>query len=216
MQLGLGAGYHRVGVLRSKPGRGDPSLSQSCSDKVMRWNALGVQGALLAARLAEPLYLHSVTVGQLFHREALQRALVGRLDTVQLGPQLSPPFRVQRPALHHSGRVAFHCERSDVRSLPCSFGTRWFACVRLGVSLCAKGNGRCVGETLTDLILMGALAINWWEGADVAESLAGAAGIKQGSTTKTPPAKRRSRLCRRETLERLRSHPAFTYALLAE
>ena len=37
----VGSGYHNVGVLRSKPGRGDPTLSMSCSDKMMKWSVVG-------------------------------------------------------------------------------------------------------------------------------------------------------------------------------
>ena len=34
---------HQIGILRKKPGRGEASLSMSCSDKVARWGLLGVQ-----------------------------------------------------------------------------------------------------------------------------------------------------------------------------
>jgi len=58
-----GLNYHVTGVLRTKPGRGDRTLSMSCSDKMMKWNVLGVQGALLAHFLCSPIYFMSVIVG---------------------------------------------------------------------------------------------------------------------------------------------------------
>ncbi|GAB4823446.1 hypothetical protein N2152v2_010492 [Parachlorella kessleri] len=50
------------GVVRRKPGRGEATLSLSCSDKLARWRLLGLQGSLLSGLLAAPLHLSSITV----------------------------------------------------------------------------------------------------------------------------------------------------------
>lgn len=58
-----GLDYHTMGILRTKPGRGERTLSLSCSDKIARWNIVGIQGALLMHFLQEPIYLDSVITG---------------------------------------------------------------------------------------------------------------------------------------------------------
>lgn len=50
-----GAGYHCIGVLRIKPGRGCRTLSLSCSDKMARWNILGCQGVHSIRKLCTEL-----------------------------------------------------------------------------------------------------------------------------------------------------------------
>lgn len=95
-----GAGYHSIGVLRTKPGRGDPTLSMSCSDKIMKWNILGCQGALLSHFLSLPIYFDSIILGQCPNNmEALERGLykraVGKLDETKLKTN----FRIHKPRI---------------------------------------------------------------------------------------------------------------------
>lgn len=82
-QLGPGAEYHTVGLVRIKPGRGDRTMSMSCSDKMAKWNVVGLQGALLSHLIAEPIYLSSITVGKCpFSSAAMHRAVTGRVESV--------------------------------------------------------------------------------------------------------------------------------------
>ncbi|KAI7856344.1 adenosine deaminase/editase [Circinella umbellata] len=97
-------GFDNLGILRTKPGRLDsePTLCMSCSDKLARWNVLGVQSAILTQILENPIYLESIVVGDLFDQVSLERALYGRLekslekDTLKLSPA---PYRLHRPKI---------------------------------------------------------------------------------------------------------------------
>lgn len=71
-------------------------FSMSCSAKIMRWNVLGLQGALLST-LIEPIYLSSIIMADKFDENHLQRALYGRIE-----PQLHhlpPGYRLNKPTL---------------------------------------------------------------------------------------------------------------------
>lgn len=66
------------GAVRRKPGRGTPTLSMSCSDKIAKWNILGIQGALLDSILNDPIYLSSFTFCSNSNVESISRAFYKR------------------------------------------------------------------------------------------------------------------------------------------
>ena len=87
-----GATDQAVGRARVKPGRGDQTNCMSCSDKIAKWVALGVQGSALSELLVEPVFLYSITVASRdgdSSRAALRRAVVDR--TQLLGVRVRPP-----------------------------------------------------------------------------------------------------------------------------
>lgn len=58
--------------------RGEGNV-MTCSDKIAKWNALGLQGSLLS-QYFEPIYLSSITVGRKFSKVHCDRALCCRLQ----------------------------------------------------------------------------------------------------------------------------------------
>ena len=66
----------------------------SCSDKIARWNILGLQGALLSLYMA-PVYLHLLTLGSFHHHGHLSRAVCCRFKELDV----PLPYKINHPIL---------------------------------------------------------------------------------------------------------------------
>ena len=117
---GEGAAFHALGVLRTKPGRGPRTLSLSCSDKMLKWNLVGLQGALLSHLYPAPIHLHAlVLAGAPLDRPALARALWERGGA-----------SCHRPALHAVPLAWGHARAAGAPACPDSVA--WVAGGREG------------------------------------------------------------------------------------
>jgi hypothetical protein len=76
--------------------------THTCSDKICRWQCLGLQGGLLAHCMTEPLTLRTITVGRKFHRLCLERALCCRAQDFQPAAE-SAEHHPRAEAEHHDG-----------------------------------------------------------------------------------------------------------------
>lgn len=69
-------------------------MIMSCSDKLLKSNALGLQGSLLS-NVVEPVYLDGIVIGNSFSESHVTRALYERLADVTL----PSPFRLHQPTI---------------------------------------------------------------------------------------------------------------------
>ena len=125
-----------TGVVRRKPGRGEPTLSVSCSDKLAKWSVLGAQGALLGGLLSRPVYLRRVALAATPETQgavlaAAHRALVDRtaLCRAQMGDAAPPPLRLQAVALPEEGLHALGVAAGGAppRRVPSGTSVIWWA-----------------------------------------------------------------------------------------
>lgn len=85
--------------------RGNRLRTMSCTDKICKWNVLGMQGALLS-HIIEPIYLESLTLGYLYEHGHLARGVCCRLSKdSDINEKLPMPYSLNHPWL---GRVTAH------------------------------------------------------------------------------------------------------------
>ncbi|XP_046679014.1 tRNA-specific adenosine deaminase 1 [Homalodisca vitripennis] len=135
-----GALYHTVGAVRTKPGRGDPTLSVSCSDKMARWVACGLQGALLSLLLSRPVLLSSVVIGSggPYSQDVLQRAIITRTGTSH------------SPHLLHSSVIFPHSRYNNPTSRPCPSSILWALVPHKPLEVCVEGRRQGVTKKCRD------------------------------------------------------------------
>ncbi|XP_031414290.1 double-stranded RNA-specific editase 1 isoform X2 [Clupea harengus] len=75
--------------------QGERLLTMSCSDKIARWNVVGIQGSLMSYFM-EPMYFSSIILGSLYHADHLSRAMYQRIADIEDLPQ---PFTLNKPLL---------------------------------------------------------------------------------------------------------------------
>ncbi|VDI11131.1 Hypothetical predicted protein [Mytilus galloprovincialis] len=119
----------KQGLLRAKIARGEGAIpvselpddrlhKMSCSDKICKWNVLGLQGALLSSVMDSPIFLSSVVVGDVYNFNHLSRALCCRVKKqTQCIPSETSAVIVNHPDI----AISTYCDLPEIgKSKPVS------------------------------------------------------------------------------------------------
>ncbi|XP_058798611.1 tRNA-specific adenosine deaminase 1 isoform X2 [Phymastichus coffea] len=125
---GNGVNYHTVGPLRTKPGRGDRTLSLSCSDKIAKWNIMGVQGALLSLMIPV-IHLKTIVIGGQcpYSLESMQRGIFKRFGVDGIVPNII------------QSKLSFEQRKGGSRIRPCPSSIVWCATPEKSIEIAVEG-----------------------------------------------------------------------------
>lgn len=76
---------YKTGLLRLKPGRGPFTHSHSCSDKILVWNHIGIEGTVLSV-FYNPIYIKAYVINSRFDEEAMKRGCFLRVQYRETSP----------------------------------------------------------------------------------------------------------------------------------
>lgn len=68
----------------------------SCSDKLCKWNLVGLQGALISHFLTQPIFIDTFVICGDCDHDSAQRAIFGRIDHLKIR-DLDSKFKLNRP-----------------------------------------------------------------------------------------------------------------------
>lgn len=132
-------------------GRGS---THTCSDKICRWNILGLQGALLSSFLPEPIYLSTITIARKFSNVICRRALCCRVSASPSATEnyyshhaIQSPYRLHHPAIMGTGvyldDTILEMNLTVVEGANVKFESKlsWAWCSGMGVECLNGGNG---------------------------------------------------------------------------
>lgn len=118
--------------------QGERLVTMSCSDKLTRWNVLGLQGNLLS-NFVEPIYLESISIGSMFNINHMKRTIYGRVEnSINKLPQ---DYKVQKPQLRGYGILP---RRSVTQSPHC---VNWI--INEGIEIIKGSMGRTIENKLS-------------------------------------------------------------------
>jgi tRNA-specific adenosine deaminase 1 len=198
-----------VGQLRSKSGRSNlqssrRSFSMSCSDKLVRWSVLGLQGQALSALIPQPIRLtgiavsvdpRAVSVSE--HLKAIERAIPQRVvSTLQSlsssdnddEPSIIPTISMTEHVFAKGKAIVEHCSSMVSESSEAGKVTQ---------DKKRKREEDDSGKEKATLFTSCGMAIHWQQcdPSSAVELLVGARGIRQGKKPKSNEDIQRLRSC---------------------